>query len=256
MVALVRRSGSGLIDVEKIADFINLQRFTLAEFDQHIAPINPETANNPHYRTLKADLEKLRAEYVAKATAHAPLRAEIEKLIDGEKLQASTYWNMEAIGRLADRNEQVRKELKENKDKVADIEDVMARYGIWTGALTGGAANHPVRRDGLPNWKSRRDCPERAELRPVQRLLCSREQPDSGAGPVAGEVVAGIVLPAEAPEHPALLQPVPADLLQSAAGGANSVRDHVSRRAGGADAQCAAHVEGGLVVAAGRSAVG
>jgi hypothetical protein len=144
MVVIVADSGAGLIDVDKAGKFINLQRFTLADLDQNIEPINPETANNANYKKLKDELEKLREQYVAIALANAPLRTEIESLIDGKKLEASTYWNMDAIQKLAQSNLQVRKELEETKAKYGDIEDVMARYGVWTGALTGGAANSPV----------------------------------------------------------------------------------------------------------------
>jgi hypothetical protein len=144
MVKLVEESGPGLIDAKEAEHSINLQGFTLAEFDHYIEPINPETAESPKYKKFKADILKLRDEYAKAALANAPLRAKIEKLIEDKKREDSKYWNMEAIKRLADRNEKVRKELAENKEKVGDIEDVMARYGVWTGALTGGAANNPV----------------------------------------------------------------------------------------------------------------
>ena len=123
---------------------MNFQRFNLADLDQYIEPLNPETANNANYKKLKAELEKLRERYVAVATAHAPLRAEIEKLIEGTKLDSSKYWSMDAIQKVAQRNLQVRRELDANKERIGDIENVLARYEVWTGALTGGAANNPV----------------------------------------------------------------------------------------------------------------
>jgi uncharacterized surface protein with fasciclin (FAS1) repeats len=144
MVELVKASGPGLIDVDKAASFINYQRFTLDKLDDQIKPINPETENNAEYQTLKAKLLKLREQYVAIALENAPLRADVEKLIAKEKLEASPYWNMDEIQKVAQRNLQVRKELDENKTKLGDIEEVLARYGVWTGALTGGAANNPV----------------------------------------------------------------------------------------------------------------
>lgn len=42
IVKLVRDSGPGLIDVDKAVHFIDLQGFTLAEFDQYVEPINPK----------------------------------------------------------------------------------------------------------------------------------------------------------------------------------------------------------------------
>jgi hypothetical protein len=144
MVDLVKKSGPGLIDAKNAEDFINFQRFTLAELDHHIDPISPEIGNGADYKAFKTELEKLREQYVAIAVANVPLRAHIEDLIEGKKLTASIYWNMDAIQKLALRNEQVRGQLKDAKAQYGDIEDVMARYGVWTGALTGGAANSPV----------------------------------------------------------------------------------------------------------------
>lgn len=144
MVEVVKESGVGLIDVGKAENFINYQRFSLTDFAQYIEPINKETAGNPNYKKLKAELDALRDQYAAVAAAHAPLRAEIEKMIESSKLAASNYWTMDAIQNLAQRNVQVRRELDATKEKLGDIEDVLARYGVWTGALTGGAANNPV----------------------------------------------------------------------------------------------------------------
>jgi hypothetical protein len=141
---ITQQTSRGLIDVDKAEKFFNLQGFTLAEFDRYIEPINPEIANNVDYKHLKDQLEKLRIQYVAVATANAPLRAEVEKLIQGSPFTTSTYWSMDEIQKVAQRNVQVRKELEETKAKYGDIEDVMARYGVWTGALTGGAANSPL----------------------------------------------------------------------------------------------------------------
>jgi uncharacterized surface protein with fasciclin (FAS1) repeats len=144
MVDLVKGSGAGLIDVEPAASFINYQRFTLAELEDHVKPINPETANNADYKALLAKLLKLREQYVALALESTPFREQLETMIADKKLDASPYWRMDAIHRVAQRNLQVRKELDDTKSKVGDIEDILARYGVWTGALTGGAANNPV----------------------------------------------------------------------------------------------------------------
>jgi uncharacterized surface protein with fasciclin (FAS1) repeats len=144
MRELVKSSGAGLIDVENAQHFINFQNFNLAELDEYLKPINPETENNEKYKALKVELAKLRAHYVAVAVANAPLRDEIEKLIAGAKLDSSTYWNMDAIKKVSDSNVEVRKELADTKAKYGDIEELMGRYGVWTGALTGGAASSPV----------------------------------------------------------------------------------------------------------------
>jgi uncharacterized surface protein with fasciclin (FAS1) repeats len=144
MLVLVKKSGALIDDAESAASFINVQRFSLEDLDKNIQPINVVTGNSSEYKAFKDELAKLRKQYRDKVLEYAPLLAQIEGLMAHEKLQAPNYWNMEAIQKLAQRNVQVRKELEETKTKLGDIEDVMARYGVWTGALTGGAADSPV----------------------------------------------------------------------------------------------------------------
>jgi len=54
------------------------------------------------------------------------------------------YWNLDAIKIVVNRIDQLREERKATKDKIGDLDDLMARYAVWTGALTGGAADNPV----------------------------------------------------------------------------------------------------------------
>lgn len=50
---------------------------------------------------------------------------------------------MSAIKALATRIDQLREERKKDTERFGDVEDLMARYAVWTGALAGGAAQHP-----------------------------------------------------------------------------------------------------------------
>ncbi len=75
------------------------------------------------------------------AAGNAPLRQKAEEIIRGHNLQESKYWNMSAITALATRIDQLREERKDNKEKFGDVEDIVARYSIWIGALSGGVAD-------------------------------------------------------------------------------------------------------------------
>jgi hypothetical protein len=141
---LVKKSGAGLIDVEKADNFINFQRFNLDQLDDYLKPINAEVEASEKYKALKDELAKLRKLYVDTAMKDAPLREEVEKYIATTTFDGSKYWSMDAIQRVSDRNEQVRKELADTKAKYGDIEDLMTRYEVWTGALTGGTASSPA----------------------------------------------------------------------------------------------------------------
>jgi hypothetical protein len=144
MLAAIERLGPGYFDVAKAQHFINYQQFSLADLDQYIEPSSPTLGANEKYKAFRTEIGKLRDQYDAIAMANAPLRDDVEKLITDSPRAASKYWNMDEIEKVARRNEQVRTELDAVKKQMGNIEEVIARYGVWTGALTGGAANNPV----------------------------------------------------------------------------------------------------------------
>jgi hypothetical protein len=51
---------------------------------------------------------------------------------------------MDAIRAEVNKVDQLREERKSNHARFGDLDEVIARYAVWTGALTGGAADNPV----------------------------------------------------------------------------------------------------------------
>jgi hypothetical protein len=147
MIDTIKKLGPGLIDVDKAADYIDGTEFTLAGLDDHLKPLNEEAGKSANYHKLKDEITITREEYVAVAKENTSLRHDLEQLTKDKQLDSPKYWNMNAIKIVVERIDQLRKELSRNKGKFGDLEDVMARYAVWTGALTGGAADNPLQDD-------------------------------------------------------------------------------------------------------------
>ena len=147
MVDTVKKLGPNLIDVDEAVKFIDgTPFFTLVKLDEYLKPLNEEIRKSDNYRKLRDTLAAQTNEYVAVANENAALRPELEQSIKSKykELDAVKYWNMDAIRILVDRIDQLREEHKRNKEKLSDVDDLIARYGVWVGALTGGAADNPV----------------------------------------------------------------------------------------------------------------
>jgi hypothetical protein len=252
----------GLIDVDKAQEFFNFQGFTLAEFDDYIRPLKPEIAADVNYKHLKDSLEMLRKQYTDVAVANAPLRSEIENLIHGTQWDASKYWSMDAIQKLAQRNLQVRKELEETKAKYSDIEDLMARYGVWTDALTGGAANNPVLDEMAYTFEQAdKDSLEKPDCAAFNKYYEAVNDRVLQQDPLQGQSLKGLhwldlTWRQEIQSIPRFYGQFLQTYFNQPPAAQNPVRDHGSRRLGRIDLERAENVESGMVVAAGRPALG
>ena len=142
LTSVVEKLGQGLIDTSKAKEFLAGIRFDLTQLDDHLAPLNDEAKSHPRYTTLLGEITKHRERYANAARQHEPLRAKIEATIKEKGFDKSIYWNMTAIRNLATRIDQLRDERKKSREKYGDVEDIIARYAVWIGALTGGVADH------------------------------------------------------------------------------------------------------------------
>jgi uncharacterized surface protein with fasciclin (FAS1) repeats len=147
LIDIVDRLGPGLVDVEKAKEFINGIHFDLLDLDQQLKPVSEAARSNPNYQKLKDEIAIQKDKYVAVALANVPLRQQAEELIHGANLEDSKYWNMESIRALATRIDQLRKEREQNSIKFSEVEDIVARYNVWIGALTGGVADNAMADD-------------------------------------------------------------------------------------------------------------
>jgi hypothetical protein len=138
---ILDRLGPGVINVEAAKDFINGIDFDLFKLDEQLAPINQVRRDDPRYQKLIDEISGQKQKYAAVALANSPLREKAEQLIHGAHLDDSKYWNMDAIKALAGRIDQLREERQQNSVKFSEVEDIVARYNIWIGALSGGVAD-------------------------------------------------------------------------------------------------------------------
>lgn len=139
--------GPGLINVEKTNEFINGIHFDLSKLDEYLTPVSEEAKINPNYQKLKDEITIQREKYAAVAAENASLRLKAEEIIRGHGLEESKYWSMGAIRDLATRIDQLRSERETNKEKFGEVEDIIARYNVWIGALTGEVADNALADD-------------------------------------------------------------------------------------------------------------
>ena len=144
---IVDRLGPGLIDTKAAKDFIDGIRFDLSKLDEHLEPVSEALRGDPKYRQLKDEISSQRQKYAAVALENIPLRERAEERIRGAHLEDSKYWSMPAIRALAGRIDQLKEERKQNSVKFSEVEDIVARYNIWIGALTGGVADNALADD-------------------------------------------------------------------------------------------------------------
>jgi hypothetical protein len=147
MVDTVDRLGSGLINVAAAKDFLNGIHFDLLKLDEKLEPLTETLRNDPKYQQLRSEIARQKEQYTAVALANVSLRERAEALIRRAGLDDSKYWNMEAIRALAGRIDQLREERQLNSVKFSDVDDIVARYNIWIGALTGGVADSALADD-------------------------------------------------------------------------------------------------------------
>ncbi|HLX13934.1 MAG TPA: fasciclin domain-containing protein [Bradyrhizobium sp.] len=147
LIEIVQRLGPGLVNVEKAANFLDGIHFDLSKLDEQLEPLSETLRGDPKYRQLKEEISSQREKYAAVALANISLRERAEQIIRGANLDDSKYWNMDAIRALAGRIDQLREERKQNSIKFSEVEDIVARYNIWIGALTGGVADSALADD-------------------------------------------------------------------------------------------------------------
>jgi uncharacterized surface protein with fasciclin (FAS1) repeats len=166
IIDLVKNSGVDLIDVDKASNYFNGPFFRLNEFDKYIVPLNRAVEESAEYNKFKETIIAQRNKYIAVAEANSSLRHDLEHLIKKDDLGSEKYWNMNAIKIVVDRIDQARKELDKNRSKFGDLEDVMARYAVWTGALSGGTADNPLQDEVAYTI-------EQGNTKPLKELNCS-----------------------------------------------------------------------------------
>jgi uncharacterized surface protein with fasciclin (FAS1) repeats len=147
----IKNLGRQLIDVNGAVRYIDSPEFVLSRLlDDHLKPLDKQAEASADYKKLIEEIKSHRDKFVEFATKefanqNASLPEEVERLIRTRQPPPPMYWNLDGIKIVVERIDQLREERKATKDKIGgDLDDLLARYAVWTGALTGGTADNPV----------------------------------------------------------------------------------------------------------------
>lgn len=146
IIDTIRRLGREVVNVDAAVKYVNDATFTPSEFNRHLKPIAGVTKEDDRYKKLMEEIEQEIKEYLEIGPRDYPsLRKEAEEAIRKQTGQdPAKYLSLDAIRLLEQRLTRLKSEEAKNQQRVGDIDDVMARYGIWTGALTGNLADAPI----------------------------------------------------------------------------------------------------------------
>ena len=144
MVQILEQSGLDPNDAREAIDYIDGSGFELVQFDKMLKKLGERASNSDKFPKLKADLNNQHERYIEIAQMHSPLRARLEPLLGAYPPRDPSFWTMDALKNVVDRIDQLRKERDAVRERYGDIDDVLARYGVWTSALTAGAGDSPV----------------------------------------------------------------------------------------------------------------
>jgi uncharacterized surface protein with fasciclin (FAS1) repeats len=144
MVKILEQSGLDSNEAREAIDYIDGSGFELTQLDGTLARLGAQAGNSDKFTKLKGALDEQHKRYIEIAQKHAALRARLEPLLGAYPPRDPSFWTMDALKTVVDRIDQLRNERKAIRDRYGDIDDVLARYAVWTSALTGGAGDSPV----------------------------------------------------------------------------------------------------------------
>jgi uncharacterized surface protein with fasciclin (FAS1) repeats len=140
MIKILQGSGRDPAKVKMVTDYIDGVGFEFFNLDDQIKVFDDGTGKPGDFTDLKAKLAEPQKRYREIAQRNAPLRERIEQRMQGmPENSPPSYWSLDAIKTVVERIDQLRDERTRNRARFGDIDEVLARYAQWTGALTGGA---------------------------------------------------------------------------------------------------------------------
>jgi hypothetical protein len=134
----IQRLGPGLIDVKLAVDYINKATFTASDFETNHLKTSPSAnKEDPKYKELMGQIRNDLGKYAALVLDNADLQS----LVKEAQEETKDKWHLQAVTALEDRLSRLKKTRDEIAGPLQNLDDIMARYGAWTDALTGGFTN-------------------------------------------------------------------------------------------------------------------
>ena len=142
LVDTLKRLGPGAVNVGAATNYVNSATFTVLDFERHLEPVPGATRDDEKYKKLREEIDQELRDYAAKGQKYLSLRKRaVEEVKDHP---AKGQLSLESIRVLEERLSRLKEEREKNKERLGDLDDVMSRYAVWTGALSGGLAESPV----------------------------------------------------------------------------------------------------------------
>jgi uncharacterized surface protein with fasciclin (FAS1) repeats len=134
----IKRLGSGLVDAKLAVDYINQATFTASDFEMTYWKILPNVnKDDQKYKDLMDQVHNDLNKYAALVLNSTDLQSLVKEAQEESKNQ----WHLQAVRALEERLSRLTKKRDEIAGPLRDLDDIMARYGAWTDALTGGFTN-------------------------------------------------------------------------------------------------------------------
>jgi uncharacterized surface protein with fasciclin (FAS1) repeats len=139
LVDEIKRLGPGIIvDVASAVAFINRPDFTPQKFREHFLKYqNNANPEDQRYKEFKEQVERDLTKFDSLSLADSELQDFVKQAQD----ETRNGWHLESVRALEERLNRLKEERATLKSKLADMDDIVARYNSWTEALSGGLAN-------------------------------------------------------------------------------------------------------------------
>jgi len=137
LVDEITRLGPGLVDVKAAVDFVNRPTFTVAGLRSTLKTAPDVNNDDPKYKALMEQIENDLRKYDALVLGDPKL----QDLVREAQEETRNRWHVEAVRALEARLVRLKAERDAAQRPLENLDEVLARYGVWTDALTGGSSD-------------------------------------------------------------------------------------------------------------------
>jgi Fasciclin domain len=144
LIAELRENGAKFLQrPDEAREFANSGKFSVAVFRaKFMAKLPTVSETDPKYQDFLGQIEKDLKPYNDLVLANPDL----QKLADKVEDETKNHWRMQAVRTLEDRLTRLAAERKKTEEMLGtDPDEILARYGVWTDALSGGLSENALR---------------------------------------------------------------------------------------------------------------
>jgi uncharacterized surface protein with fasciclin (FAS1) repeats len=138
LIAEIKENGPKFLERWKdAADFVNSATFTVAEFNaKHLKKLATVNETDQGYKDFIGQVRK----HLNKYNDLVLSNPDLQKLAAEAQEEAEHHWHQEAVKTLEARLRRLKEERAAIRESpVGNLDEILARYAVWTDALTGGS---------------------------------------------------------------------------------------------------------------------